>query len=95
MQDGLKRFWFQFDSTDGELPPGFKLGCGVTAFGYEDAISMVRERFSNAFGASLPTILNCIEDVNVSALDENHVIPNMNPPKLRGIWFPRGNENLP
>jgi hypothetical protein len=28
--------------------------------------------------------------VDVSALDSGHILPNIEPPNWRGIWFPRG-----
>lgn len=34
------------------------------------------------------------EDIDISSLDEGHVIPNMNPHIWRGIWFPKGYEEL-
>ena len=32
-----------------------------------------------------------IEDVDVRDLDQNHVVPNMDPPNFHGVWFPRFN----
>ena len=37
-----------------------------------------------------PEIESVIEDVDISALDQKHVIPNMEPPVWRGVWFPSG-----
>jgi hypothetical protein len=36
-----RRFWSRFDG-DTTLPPGGRLGCGVTAWDRADAITMVR-----------------------------------------------------
>jgi len=41
-------------------------------------------------GGELPRIRLLIEDVDVSKLDAGHVLPNIDPPVWRGIWFPRG-----
>jgi hypothetical protein len=36
-----------------------------------------------------------IEDVDVTTLDANHVLPNMMPPSVRGVWYPIGYLNAP
>jgi len=86
---GLTRYWIEFEQTDGELlPPGVGYGVGVTALGRDDALTLVSHQFFG--GDSLPEIARLVEDVDVSALDEGHVLANMEPPTRRGIWFPRG-----
>ena len=82
----LHRFWFEF-AIDCEIPPGFARGCGVTAHDVNDARQLLRER---VFGGRRPPIIAVVEDVDVSTLDAGHVIPNMLPPTIRGIWFPLG-----
>ena len=82
---GLRRFWLTFE--DVELPAGAGYGVGVTANSSEEALAMVRDA---VFGGEPPPVANLIEDVDVSTLDEGHVLPNMDPPVERGIWFPRG-----
>jgi hypothetical protein len=82
----LRRFWFRFES----LPPYNALGpgCGVTAYTYDDAIAILRAAvFKNE---EVPPIRDVIEDVDVSSLDQGHVIPNIDPPVWRGVWFPKG-----
>lgn len=39
-----------------------------------------------------PEIKSGTEDVEIRTLDIGCVIPNMNPPIYRGIWFPLGYE---
>lgn len=52
-----------------------------------DAMSLIR---SVALGGdALPPVAEVIEDVEVQALDEGHVLPNMGDPTLRGVWYPR------
>jgi len=47
---------------------------------------LVRERlFRNG---PMPRTETVIEDVDVSTLDQGHILPNMSPPNVRGIWFP-------
>ncbi len=84
----LTRFWFRFES----LPQhsALSLGCGVTAYNYDDAIALLSER---VFGTQCSSsISECIEDLNVSTLDAKHVLPNMGNVLIRGIWFPLGYE---
>lgn len=85
---GLPRFWIEFQAGV-EPPAGCRLGCGVTAFSREDALALVREHVHE--GNPLPAISRVLENVDVSTLDQNHVIPNMGDVTRRGIWFPQGN----
>jgi hypothetical protein len=36
-------------------------------------------------------VLEVVTDVDVQTLDEGHVIPTMDLPNVRGVWFPRRN----
>jgi hypothetical protein len=85
----LKRYWFEFErSSFSKLPPGIDLGCGITAYNYDDAIFLLnKEVFKDR---PMPSIKKVIENVDVSTLDAGHVLLNMLPPNLRGIWFPFG-----
>ncbi len=86
----LHRYWFEFDITLADLPPaGTLLGCGVTAESKEDAIGLMELVFRRG---SLPGIKNCVDDVQLASLDQNHVTPNMGDPDKAGIWFPLGYE---
>lgn len=64
------------------------IGCGITAKNREDAITLLRERVFDL--NPMPEIISCIEDVDVSTLDEGHVLPNMGSVVKRGVWFPVG-----
>jgi hypothetical protein len=85
----LRRYWFEFDFAVGTtIPPGTRIGCGVTAFDRADAEQLLRER---VFGTTpLPAVQRVIEDVDISGLDKGHVLPNMGAPINRGVWFPVG-----
>lgn len=87
----LTRYWLEFDRGIAKLPPGFRMGCGVTAYSEDDALYLLREYVFQ--GGDIPITERIIEDVDISTLDKNHVIPNMEPPNWRGIWFPRGFSN--
>ena len=85
----LHRYWLRFETADPlALPPGVALGCGVTAFSREDALSLVQETVFR--GQSLPEIASITKGIDISKLDANHVLPNMGNVVLRGVWFPLG-----
>jgi hypothetical protein len=85
----LHRYWFTFSpAKDSRLPSALRLGCGVTAFSCEDAISLIQEHLLG--GERIPPQHEVVEDVDVSTLDAGHVLPNMESPVWRGIWFPKG-----
>ena len=85
----MHRYWFEFeDSTD--APLGVRLGCGVTAYDYQDAINILAEEIF--LNRELPRVLSAREDIEVHLLDQSHVVPNMGNVTKRGVWFPLGYE---
>jgi hypothetical protein len=64
------------------------MGCGVTGFNENDCKVIIKDRVM--LGQELPQIIQVVQDVDVSTLDPNHVLPNMGSPSVRGIWFPLG-----
>jgi hypothetical protein len=82
----MKRYWFKFEKLP--KPSAINLGCGVTAHTYDDAIALLRERIFGPNGP--PPIEQCVEDIDISTLDSKHVLPNIGPVDVRGIWFPQG-----
>jgi hypothetical protein len=78
----LKRYWLAFELAVGD--PGLKQ-FGITAWAYDDAISLLKETFKLK---ELPTVSTTIENADITTLDKGHVIPNMGAPSVRGIWFP-------
>jgi len=85
MQLTLTRYWFEFDYSESDWAN--RLGCGVTAYNYDDAIHLLNKHMFK--GEPFPTIKKVIENINVSSLDANHILINISkPPNLRGIWFP-------
>ena len=82
----LRRYWFRFQDVTG--PTALKLGCGITAASYEDALDLLRTRVFA--GQTLPVISSCVEDIDVSTLDPRHVLPNIGVVPHRGVWFPQG-----
>jgi hypothetical protein len=67
---------------------GLQLGCGITAFNYIDALNILSETIFK--DKKMPGIKKCIENIDIRNLDQNHVIPNMWAPNIRGIWYPLG-----
>ena len=85
----MRRYWFRFNVTMDDAPPlGVLLGCGVTARDRSDAEALIRARVFRA--EPVPPLAQLIEDVEVSALDQRHVVPNMGDPTKRGVWYPLG-----
>ncbi len=85
----LIRYWFEFEADPRQaLPFGIPLGCGVTAYSYEDALAIINEKVFQS--APLPQIKLVVENVDVSTLDSNHIQPNMELAIKRGVWFPLG-----
>jgi hypothetical protein len=72
----MTRYWFK-------TRKGY--GVGVTAHSLEDAQDLVRE---HATYWSESGIIDIIADIDVRTLDQNHVIPNMGPSAVRGVWYP-------
>ena len=91
MNTKLIRYWFEFEIQNVfEFPPGIGIGCGVTAFDVDDAIQIMDK---NIFPqARRPLIVIQIENIDISKLDQQHVIPNVANVTKRGIWFPLGYE---
>lgn len=87
----LIRYWieFQLDLNDWSSPKSLlRAGCGVTGSSVDDCLNIIRQRILN--GQTLPPVERVIENIDISTLDSNHVIPNMGLVVNRGIWFPTG-----
>jgi hypothetical protein len=103
MEYGLRRFWFEFevlpyqpaseheislDGPDSWSPQApIRMGVGVTGIDEEDCRNLVERLIFD--GQPLPPVRRVVADVDVSALGER-VLPNMEVPIRRGIWFPMG-----
>lgn len=85
----LTSFWIVSPNRCGPL------GFGVTAFSVDEAISIIR---SEGFGDYLPTNpeeLQVQPNVTINQLDQGHVVPNMGPMVMRGLWYPCCNLGFP
>ena len=73
----LRRYWFQTKKG---------LGFGVTAYSLADARHLLATIVHDRYRES--DVLIIIEDIDIRILDQRHIIPNMGPPNLRGVWYP-------
>src|SRR5262249_27076838 len=65
-----------------------RIGVGVTAIDRRDALQVVAHGvFSDG---PLPPLKEIREDLDVSSLHDGHVLQNMRPPRVRGVWFQSG-----
>lgn len=82
----LHRYWFVFENAP-EFNP-LNLGCGISAYSYDDAVQLLRSRVG---GKEVTLkISSVVEDVDIDTLDSGHVLPNLGDVTVRGIWFPLG-----
>jgi hypothetical protein len=89
----VQRYWFEFvvDLADWAAPSSvLRAGCGVTGYDVDDCLRIISDKVLG--GANPPTIRRVVEDIDVSTLDQKHVVPNMGSIFRRGIWFPLGYE---
>jgi len=87
----LTRYWIEFDTNPanwGSLNTLLRAGCGVSGFSLDDCLSLIQQQMLK--GQSLPPVKRVVEDVDISKLDANHVLPNIGLVVHRGIWFPTG-----
>ena len=85
----MRRFWIELEPPfEQHHHPGItKCECGVTALDLDDAVTLL---VGGIFPNGLPKIRKIVEDVDISTLDERHVLPNMGNVLVRGIWYPLG-----
>ena len=79
--DLLTRYWFEFEPIGGIVRYA-----GVTAYSLEDAQSLLSEKLFPAI--ALPRIVETLVNVDISTLDENHILPNIGRSNFRGVWYP-------
>lgn len=84
----LTRYWFEFALRNHKTAAPVHMGCGVTAYGHDDAIIIIKEMLFK--DDKIPVITTCIENIDIRTLDQVHVVPNMLAPNIRGVWFPVG-----
>lgn len=82
----LRRYGIEFPG-EASLPPGFRPGCGVTAFDRDDAFAILRKVFGESM---VPMPSRVVENIDITTLDQGHVISNMADVTRRGVWFPGG-----
>jgi len=80
----LHRYWIKL--TRSSSPSILNLGCGITAYNEEDARGILQEQVFPVYGSR--EIIDIVENIDISTLDERHVRLNMGSPVTRGVWFP-------
>ncbi len=65
------------------------IGIGVTAYSEEEAFTMAIKCSKEYFESK--KVNNPVVGIKVSELDQEHVVPNMGPITLRGVWYPNVN----
>jgi len=84
----LTRYWIYFDNSNPRTIHNFlSRGCGVTAYDLDDALFVIRKELFD--GGELPPVREVVPNIDISTLDEGHIIPNMGIPVDRGVWFPQ------
>lgn len=79
---GLTTYWIQ--SPVAHAPLGF----GVTARSRDDAIRMIHVLGYGRYLLDGLAGVQVAEGVTVAQLDQPHVIANMGPIVVRGMWYP-------
>jgi hypothetical protein len=75
----LSRYWFCTDRG---------IGYGVTAFSQADAEALLA---AHGYPHGDQKVHQVIVNIAIESLNQGHVIPNMGPVVIRGVWFPRHN----
>jgi hypothetical protein len=82
----MRRFWIAIEPLP--YASNLNLGCGVTAETEEEAVAILLERAAASNDAV--SIRSITLDVDVSTLDDRHVLPNVGNIFRKGIWWPQG-----
>jgi len=77
----LTAFWISFPEN-----PHFPLGLGVTAYGLDDAYKLLEDRGYDYHRQAETVAIH--ENVKVADLDYSHIVQNMGPIIVRGVWYP-------
>ena len=74
----LTSYWIELDC--------YLKNIGVTAYSLDDAKTLIQEK---AFPKQeFPRIIKVTENIQFKDLDQNHVVPNIGPMVIRGVWYP-------
>jgi len=84
----MTRYWFKFDAKhdDKNIPFGLNMGCGITAYDYEDALLILQHKVFKS--KEIPSSIQVIKNIDISTLDSGHILPNIAPSNRRGVWYP-------
>ena len=79
---GLTAFWIKSPL------PCAPFGFGVTAYSFDDALRIIDALDYNCCLPDDRSALEVREGVTIEDLDERHVVVNMGPISVRGMWYP-------
>ena len=82
----MQRFWIKIEPLP--YPSSLNSGCGITANSADEAAAILLERAA-AVGDKV-SIVNITQNIDISTLDQKHVVPNMGNIFRKGIWWPNG-----
>ncbi|MES2789700.1 MAG: hypothetical protein V4719_08770 [Planctomycetota bacterium] len=85
----LTSYWIK------SVVPHAPLGFGVTAFSFDDALRIIYALDYGRYLPGDPKNLHVIENVRIADLDEPHVVANMGPTIVRGLWYPFRTVGIP
>ncbi|HEY4239024.1 MAG TPA: hypothetical protein VGM88_04380 [Kofleriaceae bacterium] len=80
MTCGLTAYWISYPEDW-----GFPMGQGVTAYSTDDAFRLLE---AQGYDFHLRARRVDVKVVTFDDLDDRHVVPNMGPIVVRGVWFP-------
>jgi hypothetical protein len=80
----LQRFWFKFVVGPTSATPE----CGVTAYTFDDAVSVLRATLFAQ--GDMPEIGEVVANIDIRSLDRAQIRSNMESPLWRGVWYPKG-----
>jgi hypothetical protein len=64
------------------------LGIGVTARSIDDALAIVHAFGLGRYLTDHIKEMQIVEGITIAELDQFHVVPNMGPIVVRGMWYP-------
>lgn len=88
----LHRYWIRLDARS-KIPIGFRLGCGITAHSEAEALALLHGIYPGEPDKFV--VAEIVQDVAMSDLEPNHVLPNIGDTSRMGVWFPNFSGAVP
>jgi hypothetical protein len=82
----MRRYWIELKDMSASVSR-----FGITAYSADDALGLLAEYLRRFYREEAPVdVRRIIENIDISSLDADHVLPNMLPTVYRGVWYPMG-----